>query len=205
VGLQYRNEEMTMADSWTLRDAFIEELRDAYDAEMQLTKVLPKMAKAATSPGLRALFEKHLVETRGQRVRLEQVFESLSERARGKHCDGIAGIIEEGKAVLQGNLDKVTRDACLIASGKRVEHYEMAVYSTLVSWARAISFNEVGDVLQQTLDEERAADLALTALAEHGINQGAADAAYPESDTEAEIEVPAARRNKASSSARTQP
>jgi len=187
-----------MAETWTLRDAFIEELRDAYDAEMQLTKILPKMAKAATSPGLRALFEKHLDETRGQLVRLEQVFESLSERARGKHCDGIAGIIDEGKAVLQGNLDKVTRDACLIAGGKRVEHYEMAVYATLVSWARAMSFNEVADFLQQTLDEERAADLALTALAEHGINQGAADAAYPEPDTEAEIEVPVSRGNKAS-------
>jgi ferritin-like metal-binding protein YciE len=189
---------MTMADAWTLRDAFIEELRDAYDAEQQLTKVLPKMAKAASSPGLRALFEKHLDETRGQRLRLEQVFENLNERARGKQCDGIAGIIDEGKTVLLGNLDPVTRDACLIASGKRVEHYEMAVYTTLVSWARAMSFNAVADILQQILDEERAADRTLTALAENGINQGAADAAYPDSDSEAEIDVPRSRRHKAS-------
>jgi ferritin-like metal-binding protein YciE len=185
-----------MADAWTLREAFIEELRDAYDAEKQLTKVLPKMARTATSPGLRALFEKHLDETRGQLLRLEQVFERLDERARGKQCAGMAGIIDEGRVALQANLDKVTRDACLIAGAKRLEHYEMAVYAILVSWARAMSFNEVADLLQRTLDEERHADATLTVLAERGINQGAADAAYPEPDSDAEIEVPLSRRNK---------
>ena len=187
-----------MADTWTLRDAFIEELRDAYDAEKQLIKVLPKMAKAATSPGLRALFEQHLDQTRGQLVRLEQVFERLDERPRGKQCDGIAGIIEEGRALQLWKLDKVTRDACLIATGKRVEHYKMAAYATLVSWARAMSFNAVADTLQQILDEDTAADGRLTALAENGINQGAADAAYPETDGAAEIDLPVPRGYMAS-------
>jgi ferritin-like metal-binding protein YciE len=182
------DEEMTMADA-TLRDAFIEELRDVYDGEKQLAKALPKLAKAASSPRLRAVLEKHLEETRRQLIRLEQVFESLDERARGRHCSGIAGIID-GVQALQGNFDRPTLDACLIAGGKRIEHYEMAAYATLVSWARAMSFNQAADVLQQTLDEERAADASLTSLAEHGINQDAADAAYPETDTDAEIKVP---------------
>ena len=185
-----------MAAAWTLRDAFIEELRGAYDAEKQLTKVLPRMAKAAGSAGLRALFDKHLGETRGQLVRLEHVFESLNERPRSKRSDNIAGILGQGMARLQGSLDQVTSDACLIASGQRVEHYEIAAYATLVSWAHAMSFNAVAYLLQQTLDEERAADRALAALAEH-IDQDAADAAYPESDSEAEINVPVPRRHKA--------
>jgi ferritin-like metal-binding protein YciE len=188
--------EMEVADAWTLRDAFIEALRDAYDAEKQLTKTLPRMAKAASAAGLRAAFETHLDQSRGHLVRLEKVFESLNERARGKQCDGMAGIIEEGKVPLHGNFDRVARDACLIAGGKRVEHYEMAAYATLVSWARAMSFNTVADLLQQTLDEETAADETLTSLAD-GINQEAADAAFPDADSDAEIEVPLSRRMKA--------
>src|SRR6187200_2937491 len=115
-----------MADAGTVYDAFIDELRDAYDAEKQLTNALPKMAKAANSPDLRSAFETHLDETRGQITRLEQVFESLDEKVRGKHCDGIAGIIEEGKAVMEEDFDEATTDACLIAGGQRAEHYEMA-------------------------------------------------------------------------------
>ena len=108
-----------MADAGTLHDAFIDELRDAYDAEKQLTKALPKMAKAASSPELRDAFEMHLEETRGQVERLEEVFASLDEKVRGKHCDGIAGIIEEGKAVMEEDFDDVTMDACLIAGAQR--------------------------------------------------------------------------------------
>ena len=176
-----------MAEAGTLHDAFIDELRDAYDAEKQLTKALPKLAKAATSPELRAAFEAHLEETRGQIERLEQVFESLDEKVRGKHCDGIAGIIEEGKSTMEEDFDEVTMDACLIAAGQRAEHYEMAAYGTLVAWARAMSHTEAADLLQETLDEEKAADEKLTSLAEGGINQEAADSAHPEdSDDEDE-------------------
>jgi ferritin-like metal-binding protein YciE len=178
-----------MADAGTLRDAFIDELRDAYDAEKQLTKALPKMAKAASSPKLRSAFEEHLEETRGQVERLEQIFESLDEKVRGKHCEGIAGIIEEGKSVMEEDFDDATMDACLIAGGQRAEHYEIAAYGTLIAWAKALGHMDAVDLLQQTLDEEKTADEKLTALAEGGVNQNAADAV--ESDMEPD-EEPAA-------------
>ena len=184
-----------MADAGTLHDAFIDELRDAYDAEKQLTKALPKMAKAASSPQLRAAFQAHLEETRGQVERLEEVFETLDEKVSGKHCDGIAGIIEEGKSVMEEDFDDATMDACLIAGGQRAEHYEMAAYGTLVAWARAMGHEEAAVLLQETLDEEKAADEKLSLLAEGGINQDAAEAAHPEE--EEEMAPPAPARQKA--------
>ena len=188
-----------MADAGTLHDAFIDELRDAYDAEKQLTKALPKMAKAASSPELRDAFEMHLEETRGQVERLEEVFASLDEKVRGKRCDGIAGIIEEGKAVMEEDFDDVTMDACLIAGAQRAEHYEMAAYGTLVAWARAMGHEEAAVLLQETLEEEKAADEKLSSLAEGGINQDAAEAAHPEDEDEEEEDIapPAAARQKA--------
>jgi len=111
-----------MAAASTLHDAFIEELRDAYDAEKQLTKALPKLAKAATSTELRSVFEKHLEETRGHVTRLEQVFESIDEPAKAKHCEGIAGIVEEGKSIMGEDFEGTTMDACLVAAGQRAEH-----------------------------------------------------------------------------------
>jgi ferritin-like metal-binding protein YciE len=177
-----------MADAGTLRSAFIDELRDAYDAEKQLTKALPKMAKAASSPKLRTAFEDHLEETRGQIERLEQVFASLDEKVRGKHCEGIAGIIEEGKGVMEEDFDDATMDACLIAGGQRAEHYEMAAYGTLIAWAKALGHMDAVDLLQQNLDEEKTADEKLSALAEGGINQTAADAAESEMEPDEEEE-----------------
>jgi ferritin-like metal-binding protein YciE len=173
-----------MAESGTLHDAFLDELRDLYDAEKQLTKALPKMARAATSPVLRDAFEAHLEETRGHVDRLERVMEGLGEKIRGKHCEGIAGIIEEGKAVMEEEFDDATMDACLIAAGQRAEHYEMAAYGTLVAWAKAMEHTNAANLLQETLDEEKAADEKLTALAEAGINQEAADAAHPDHEGE---------------------
>ena len=173
-----------MAEAGTLHDAFIDELRDTYDAEKQLTKALPKLARAASDPKLREAFETHLEETQGQIERLEQVFESLEEKVRGKHCDGIAGIIEEGKSIMGEDFDETTMDACLIAAGQRAEHYEMAAYGTLVAWAQAMGHSEAVELLQQTLDEEKAADKKLSSLAEGGINQSAADVAHPEEDEE---------------------
>jgi ferritin-like metal-binding protein YciE len=162
-----------MAQAGTLHDAFVDELRDTYDAEKQLIKALPKLAKAATSPELRAAFEAHLEETRGQVERLEGVFASLDEKVKGKHCDGIAGIIEEGKSMMEEDFDDAAMDACLIASGQRAEHYEMAAYGTLVAWARAMGHSKAADLLQETLEEEKAADEKLSSLAEGGINQSA--------------------------------
>jgi len=183
-----------MADAGTLHDAFLDELRDAYDAEKQLIKALPKLAKAATSPELRTAFTSHLEETRGHVDRLEQAFASLDEKARGKHCDGIEGIIQEGRSVMEEDFDDTTMDACLIAAGQRAEHYEMAAYGTLVAWARAMGHDDAADLLQENLDEEKAADQKLTALAEDGINQEAADLAHPDGDQEEDDEMPAARK-----------
>jgi len=163
-----------MADKKALHAAFIDELRDAYDAEKQLLKALPKMARSASSDELRGAFESHLEETRGQVDRLEQVFASLDEKVRGKHCDGMAGIIEEGKSVLEEDFDAATMDACLIAAGQRAEHYEMAAYGTLVAWASALGLTDVAGLLDEILQQEKAADAALSALAEGGINDGAA-------------------------------
>ena len=171
-----------MAETPTLHDAFIDELRDAYDAEKQLTKALPKLAKAATAPKLRQAFESHLAETQNQIARLEEAFGLLDEKVRGKHCDGIEGIIEEGKSVMEEDFEGETMDACLIAAGQRAEHYEMAAYGTLVAWARAMGHDEAADLLQQTLDEEKAADEKLSELAEGGINRSAA----PHGEGEAE-------------------
>ncbi|MQA30627.1 MAG: DUF892 family protein [Luteitalea sp.] len=166
----------------TLHDAFVDELRDTYDAEKQIAKALPKMMKAASSPELRTAFEAHLQETRGQVERLEEVFASIEEKVRGKHCDGMEGIIEEGKSVMEEDFGDTTMDACLIAAAQRVEHYEMAAYGTLVAWARVMGHTDAADLLQQTLDEEKSADQKLSSLAESGINQDAADAAHPDED-----------------------
>ena len=173
-----------MAEAGTLHDAFIDELRDSYDGEKQLTKALAKLAKAATSPPLREAFKAHLEETQGQIERLEQVFELLEEKARGKHCDGIAGIVEEGKSIMEEDFDETTMDACLIAAGQRAEHYEMAAYGTLVAWANAMGHTEAAKLLQQTLDEEKAADKKLSGLAEGGINQGAVGAVDADDEEE---------------------
>jgi ferritin-like metal-binding protein YciE len=160
-----------------------------------LTKALPKLAKAATSPELRQAFESHLEETRGHVERLQQIFDLLDERAKGKHCDGIAGIIEEGSSVMGEDFDESTMDACLIASGQRAEHYEMAAYGTLIAWARAMGHEEVATLLEETLSEEKSADEMLTQLAESGINEEAASLAHPD-DGETEPAMTGARGKK---------
>jgi len=162
-----------MAEDKSLHDAFIDELRDLYDAEKQIAKSLPKMVKAASSPELKQAFKRHLEETQEQIGRLEQVFESLDERARGKHCAGMAGILEEGKDIMKEDFEERTMDAALIAAAQRVEHYEMAAYGTLVAWGNAIGQEDIVELLQTTLDEEKATDDALTQLAEAGINEAA--------------------------------
>src|SRR6185312_5624752 len=179
-----------MAEAGTLHDAFLDELRDSYDAEKQLIKALPKLAKAATSPQLKTAFETHLEETKGHVDKLERVFESLDEKVRGKHCDGIEGIIDEGKSIMDEEFDDATMDACLIAAGQRAEHYEMAAYGTLVAWARGMGHDEAAGLLQEILDEEKAADKKLTSIAESGVNQEAADAAHPDEDEEEEEPAP---------------
>lgn len=185
-----------MTEKGTLHDAFVDELRDSYDAEKQLLKALPKLAKTATAPELQAAFEGHLEETRGHVDRLEQVFGLLDEKVRGKHCDGIAGIIDEGKSIMEEDFDDATMDACLIAAGQRAEHYEMAAYGTLVAWAKTMGHDGAADLLQEILDDEKAADQKLSALAEGGINQDAGDAAHSDED-------PARRQSKPTTAKKT--
>ena len=191
-----------MAEPGTLHDAFIDELRDSYDAEKQLTKALAKLAKAASNPQLRQAFESHLEETQGQIDRLEQVFESLDEKVRGRHCDGITGIIDEGKSIMAEDFDKSTMDACLIAAGQRAEHYEMAAYGTLVAWAQAMGHTDAAKLLQKTLDEEKAADKKLSGLAEGGINGSAASAAHPAGEEPAAAGAGSSRRSPAKANGR---
>lgn len=175
-----------MPEPKSLHDMFVDELRDAYDAEKQLIKALPKLARAAVSDELREAFESHLTETQGHVTRLEQVFTSLEEKTRGKHCDGIAGIIEEGKSVLEEDIEESAIDACLIAAGQRAEHYEIAAYGTLVAWARAMEHTEAAELLEETLEEEKAADEKLTSLAEGGINEKAAASVHDDGEEEEE-------------------
>ena len=167
-----------------LREALVEEIRDLYNAEKQLLKALPKMAKSASSDELRDAFESHLEETEGQVTRLERVFELLEEKPRGKHCAGMAGIIEEGNDVLQEDMEDAVLDACLIASGQRAEHYEMAAYGTSIAWAEALELGDVAQLLRETLEEEKAADKKLTALAESGINEAATAGESEEEESE---------------------
>jgi len=171
-----------------LRDALVDEIKDLYSAEKQLTKALPKLAKAASNDQLREAFESHLEETEGHVSRLEQVFELLDEKPRAKHCAGIAGIIEEGGDTLQQDAEDSVMDACLIAAGQRAEHYEMAAYGTAIAWSEALGLNDVANVLKQTLAEEKAADEKLSALADSGINQAATAGESDEMDEDEEDE-----------------
>jgi ferritin-like metal-binding protein YciE len=169
-----------MIGSSTLHDAFVNELRDLYNAEKQLTRALPKMANAATAAPLIDAFGSHLQETMEHIERLEQVFDSIGETARGKQCEGIAGILEEGKEIMSEDLDDAAMDAALIAAAQRAEHYEIAAYGTVVAWAQAMGHDQAASLLQEILDEEKAADEKLTSLAAGGINEQAASGAHPD-------------------------
>lgn len=159
----------------SLHELLVEELKDLYSAENQLVKALPKMAKGATSPELRQGFEDHLEETRQQVERLEQVAELLDASLKGKKCKAMEGLIEEGKDLLGEKADPAVLDAGLIAAAQKVEHYEIASYGTVCTWAKELGLTEVADLLGQTLEEEKATDEKLTELAEQGINREAED------------------------------
>ena len=160
--------------SESLQELYLEQLRDIYDAENQLLKALPKMAKAANSDQLRAAFEKHFDETEGQVTRLEQIFEMLGKPARGKKCDAIEGIIDEGKEIMDEYADTQALDAGLLAAAQAVEHYEISRYGTLKAWAGKLNMPDAVKLLDQTLVEEKKTDEALSKLAEKAVNFEAA-------------------------------
>jgi ferritin-like metal-binding protein YciE len=158
----------------SLESLFVQELRDIYNGEKQITKALPKMAKAAESPELRQAFTKHLKETEAQVQRLERIFQDLGQPARGKQCKGLEGILEEGKELLEKESDESVLDAGLIAAAQKVEHYEIAAYGCLRTYAQLLGHTEAVKLLEQTLAEEETADKKLTQLGESGINEAAA-------------------------------
>jgi ferritin-like metal-binding protein YciE len=158
----------------SLDKLFLEELKDVYNAEKQILRALPKMAKTADSPELQQAFTKHLKETEGQVQRLEKIFQELGQPARGKKCKGMEGLLEEGKEVLEEEGEPAVIDAALIASAQRVEHYEIAAYGCLRTYAQLLGYSQAERLLQQTLEEEEAADKKLTELGESGINEAAA-------------------------------
>ena len=157
-----------------LNDLFLDTLKDIYYAEKQIMKALPKMAKAATSDKLRAAFEKHLAETEGQVERLEQVFELLDKPARGKTCDAIMGILDEGKEIMDEYKGTEALDAGLFAAAQAVEHYEISRYGTLKTWAGLLGMKDAVKLIDQTLQQEKNTDLSLSKLAETEVNFEAA-------------------------------
>jgi ferritin-like metal-binding protein YciE len=153
-----------------LEKLWVAELKDLYDAEKQITKALPKMAKNSTTPELRQAFEDHLEQTEGHVQRLEEIFEELDIADRAKKCKGVQGLIKEGEAMMKEATDDFTRDAALIASAQRVEHYEIAGYGAVVSYALQLDHADIAEKLQSTLDEEKETDQKLTELAEAQVN-----------------------------------
>ena len=149
-----------------LRDLWVDELKDLYHAENQILKALPKMAKAAVDEELRTAFEEHLEQTRGHVDRLEKVFELIDEAPKGKRCKGMEGIIAEGKEMLEMDLPEPVGDAALIAAAQRVEHYEIAAYGTVRTYAEILGESEAMDLLEETLNEEKETDERLTGIAE---------------------------------------
>jgi ferritin-like metal-binding protein YciE len=158
----------------SLEDLFQEQLMDLYDAEHQILKALPKMAEAATSPDLKQAFQLHLQQTQGHVRRLQQVFEQLGASPRGKMCAAMQGLVAEAEELMSMRADPTVMDAGLIASAQRVEHYEMAGYGCLRTWARQLGYGQAVSLLQQTLDEEEQTDKKLSQIAERAINVKAA-------------------------------
>jgi len=154
----------------TLKELYVEELRDLYNAENQLIKALPKMAKGASSDELKEAFEKHLEQTKGHVQRLEQVFEELGEKTKGKTCQAMKGLIEEGSEVLKADGEDSVLDAAIIVAAQKVEHYEIASYGSVRTFAQLLGQDKSAELLQQTLDEESEANELLNKLAEDIVN-----------------------------------
>lgn len=174
----------------SLQALLLEQLKDVYDAEKRLTKAIPKLAKASTNDELRAALKSHLAETEEHVSRLEEAFEQLEQRAKAKPCAGMRGLIEEGdEHVKEDYRDAGLRDAVIIGSAQRVEHYEIAAYGTMIAHARLLGLDEIVTLLEMTLDEEKAADRKLTEIAETVVNLDAA-----EQDEDEETGRPSVRR-----------
>lgn len=160
-----------------LEDAFNHELKDIYHAEKQLLRALPKMAKAAEDQQLKAMFEEHLEQTKGQIERLEKIFEQVGKTPRAEKCEAMAGIVEEGQSLMEEDAEPETMDAMLIGAAQKVEHYEIASYGTMVAWAQQLGMTDSARLLEQTLEEEKQTDQKLSRFAESRKNRQAANRA----------------------------
>jgi ferritin-like metal-binding protein YciE len=174
--------ETTMAKLKSLDDLLVHELQDIYNAEGQILKALPKMIKAASHPELQSAFEEHLEQTEGQVERLNQVFKLLGVPAKGRKCEGMAGLIEEGKKTIEEDAEPSVLDAALIAAAQKVEHYEIASYGCLCTYAEMLGYDQVHDLLGQNLEEEETTDEKLSNLAESVINVEAEEAEETEEE-----------------------
>jgi ferritin-like metal-binding protein YciE len=154
----------------SFEDLFLDQLQDIYDAEQRITQALPKMAEAAHSAELKQAFENHLAETERQVARLESVFEMIGQTAKAKTCDAMKGLISEGEEIVQATGDPAVCDAALIAAAQRVEHYEISAYGTARAFALRLGRADAAELLQDTLEEEKAADRTLTEIAERSVN-----------------------------------
>jgi ferritin-like metal-binding protein YciE len=177
--------EISEMESQTLKELYVEELKDIYSAETQLVKALPKMAEAATSEELSKGFQDHLEQTKGHVRRLEQIFDQLGEKPTGKKCKGMEGLVEEGKEMIDDEFEGETLDSGLISAAQRVEHYEIAAYGTVRAFAEILGQDQAVQLLEQTLQEEKDTDQKLTDLASE-INVQAAGGSATESDEESE-------------------
>jgi ferritin-like metal-binding protein YciE len=186
-----------MTSMESLNELLEEELKDIYDAEKRLTKALPKLAKKATAPELKAAFEEHLEQTERHVERLEEIFEQLEMPVRGKKCEGMENLLAEGEEMIGQAESGATRDAVMIAAAQKVEHYEIASYGTARTWANQLGKPEVAALLEETLDEEKETDQKLTSIAESSINDAAA-----RGDVDAG-EEPGARPRRQAASARS--
>jgi ferritin-like metal-binding protein YciE len=171
----------------SLDDLLVHELQDIYHAEGQILKALPKMVKAATHPDLKDAFEQHRQQTEGQIRRLEQAFKLLGVPAKGKKCEGMAGLLEEGQKIMGEDAEAPVMDAALIAAAQKVEHYEIASYGCVCTYAEMLGYDQVHELLGQNLDEEETTDQKLTALAENVINQEAENAEFESEEAEREV------------------
>jgi ferritin-like metal-binding protein YciE len=157
----------------TMQELLCEELRDIYNAEQQLVKALPKLAGVVTTPSLQDALQDHLAETEGHVRRLEQVFEALGQKAAGKKCKGMEGLLEEGAEMAEQTGSELVRDAGIISAAQRVEHYEIAAYGCAITHARVLGLEDVADLLEQTLTEEKLADERLSTIADQEVNGSA--------------------------------
>jgi ferritin-like metal-binding protein YciE len=169
-------------ETQTLKDLYRDELRDVYDAENQIVKALPKMVKAASSSELEKALQEHLDKTKGHLRRLDQVFKSMGEKPKRKTCEGLKGLLEEGKELMEEDAEPAVMDAGLIAGAQRVEHYEMAAYGSLRTWAEQLGEEEAVGLLEQTLEEEKEADQILSEIA-MTVNPEAAEGESVEPET----------------------